>query len=213
MSLDCPYEFIGDVYYLGGYRHISSDAVGRLRSFSDPPAFSRRASESDYYAHGLGADVGFALKLNDRANLAAIFGYRWNRVSGEGDFADNIQRFGVTDYGFFNGSTEENFNGHTFSGSLLVSSAFTDKVTFGAGLKFGYTRDRYESNMVGFGVSNGALVDRDGERRYRPQPRAEILPPRPRLRDIDEAVGDAYNRRLAGGRLLHGRRPERLGLF
>ncbi len=158
LTLDCPYEFIGDVYYLGGYRHISSDAVGRLLSFSDPPAFSRRASESDYYAHGLGADVGFALKLNDRANLAAIFGYRWNRVSGEGDFADNIQRFGETDYGFFNGSTEENFNGHTFSGSLLVSSVFTDKVTFGAGLKFGYTRDRYESNMNGFGVSNGALV-------------------------------------------------------
>ena len=159
LTLDCPYEFIGDVYYLGGHRHISSDAVGRLLAISGPiPAFSRRASEMDFYAHGLGGDAGFALKLNDRTSLAAIFGYRWNRASGEGDFEDNLQRFGIPNYGYFIGSTEEDFNGNTFNGSLLLSSVVSDTVTFGAGLKFGYTRDRYESTMSGFGVSNGFLV-------------------------------------------------------
>ncbi len=93
-KLDCPYELISDFYYLGGYRHISTDALGQIRSISSPSRPSAlRATEMTYYAHGLGADVGFALKLNDRANVAAVFGYRWNHVSGDGDVSDVWRRF------------------------------------------------------------------------------------------------------------------------
>ncbi len=77
--------------------------------------------------------------------------------------------------GDFNGSVDENFNGHTFGASLLFSSVLTDKVTFGAGFKLAYIQDKYDSDMTGFGASNGilstgtesAVTDRDLTLNYR----------------------------------------------
>jgi hypothetical protein len=201
LTLDCPYEFISDLYYLGGYRHIATDGGGQLLSFSDPPALSHRTSDMRYYNHGLGADVGFALKLNDRTNFAAIFGYRWNHISGDGDFVDNIQRFGEVDYGLFNGKAEDNFNSHAYDVSLLISSVVSDRVTYGAGLKIGYTRETYDTSIDGFGISNGALVtgtesaDLDREltlRYYRIGPVLGIaLKPMPKLA-IDASVEGGF---------------------
>jgi hypothetical protein len=165
LRLDCPYEFIGDLYYLGGYRHISSGANGQLHfpTFAGIP-YSTRSSEMDYYSHGLGADVGFAIKLNDRTDFAAIFGYRWNYASGDGDFTDFVRRPGLGGgaTSVFNGSSEEAYHGHTFGASLLLSSAVNDRITYGAGLKIGYTRETYDTSIDGFGVSTSTLPGTNG---------------------------------------------------
>jgi len=74
LKLDCPYEFIDDAYYLGSGWSISSESFNEGFTYNGMrPGFLTKHVEDKYLTTVLGTDAGFALRLNDRSNLAVIF--------------------------------------------------------------------------------------------------------------------------------------------
>lgn len=163
LSLDSPYRLILDRYYTGGNRHLSMDSNGRTGGFNFggvvvlSPGNTVVRREMDYYAHGLSGDAGFALKLAEGTNLAGLFTYRWDHLSGSGEFANESQaEISLLGIVFplrssFAGTTEERLDAHTFGASLLLSREVGKDLTLGAGLKYTYRTETSELDESGFG--------------------------------------------------------------
>jgi hypothetical protein len=171
LKLDCPYMFILDGYYLGGYHKKSAGDFTYDPTL--PSTLARASLEADYILNVAGGDIGFALKLNDRANLAFLFNYRYGNVLGDGDIASTYNYLGAY-LGFFNGSFDQRLDSHTFAPSIMFSAKMSDSLTFGGALRYAYVSERFEEDINGAGVGDtifgtlteNLLVDRELWLRY-----------------------------------------------
>lgn len=161
LTLECPYEFFSDLTYHGGTYKTSTSGVWGPDGAGDT---ARGASDSSYYLHALGGDAGFAMKLSDTTNLAALIFYRWGFLFGDTDF----EHFNSSAPGFIFGSWDERLNAHTFGLSILANHAFSDAFILGTGVTYSYNMEHLARKGSGDGRVGAAalfpetlLIDRD----------------------------------------------------
>ncbi len=167
LRLDCPYEFIYDNYYFGGYHNKdTADLIGVVPPVGVAGVYTLGSVDSEYLLNVAGTDVGFAMRLNDRANLAFILNYRYGNVLGDGEFTNNWVN--GTDYGDMSGTLNQRLDSHTVAPSVLFSFKVSDAFTLGASLKYAYTNERFDEDVEGDGptaigapLAENLLIDRD----------------------------------------------------
>ena len=156
LKLDCPYEFIDDAYYLGSGWSISSESFNEGFTYNGlRPGFLTKHVEDKYLTTVLGTDAGFALNLNDRSNLAVIFNYRYGNTKGDGNFF--LISSGPTFTAREDGSISQKLETHDFTLSVLYSLKMSNSLTFGAGLKYTYRDESWDSDTFGQGI-DGSFV-------------------------------------------------------
>ncbi len=171
LKLECPYEFIYDTYYLGSYDRKSTSDYANGTLF-DPATYAYFSSsvESKYYTDAVGGDLGFAMKLNDRSNLAFIFNYRYGNVLGDGTFVNAWDDGRTGENGYLDGSLEQKLESNTFAASVLWNMKFSEAFTLGAALKYAYTSETFRDEIWGNSVTlsePGTLsMERDQSLKY-----------------------------------------------
>ncbi len=156
LTLNCPYEFIDDAYYLGSGWSISSESFNEGFTYNGlRPGFLTKHVEDKYLTTVLGTDAGFALRLNDRSNLAVIFNYRYGNTKGDGDFF--LISSGPTFTAREDGSISQKLETHDFTLSVLYSLKMSNALVVGAGLKYTYRDESWDSDIFGQGI-DGSFV-------------------------------------------------------
>jgi hypothetical protein len=156
LTLNCPYEFIDDAYYLGSGQSISSESFNEGFTYNGlRPGFLTKHVEDKYLTTVLGTDAGFALRLNDRSNLAVIFNYRYGNTKGDGNFF--LISSGPTFTAREDGSISQKIETHDFTLSVLYSQKMSNALAVGAGLKYTYRDESWDSDIFGQGI-DGSFV-------------------------------------------------------
>ncbi len=162
LKLDCPYGLIFDTYYEGSFYKMDNKDYGN--SLLLPGSFVRGSLTSEYVTDVVGGDAGFAVKLNDRSNLAFIFNYRYGNLLGDGDFTNAFDD-GTGLAGRIDGSFVQRLDSHTFSPSVLFDFKVNDALTLGAALKYAYISERFQDDITGAGswtaLPEHLLIDKD----------------------------------------------------
>ncbi len=159
LRLDCPYEFIYDNYYFGGFHEKdTADRIGVVPATTGG-TYMLGSVDSEYLLNVAGTDVGFAMKLNDRANLAFILNYRFGSVLGDGDFT-NSHAFGGPVVSM-SGDFEQRLDSHTVAPSVLFDFRVSDALSIGASLKYAYTNERFDEDIEATSITEDVLIDRE----------------------------------------------------
>jgi hypothetical protein len=157
LKLDRPYEFIDDAYYLGSGWSVSSESFNEGFTYNGlRPGFLTKHVEDKYLTTVLGTDAGFALRLNDRSNLAVIFTYRYGNTKGDGNFF--LISSGPTFTAREDGSISQKLETHDFTLSVLYSLEMSNAVAVGAGFKYTYRDESWDSDIFGRGFDDSFIT-------------------------------------------------------
>ncbi len=164
LELTCPYELFFDGYYIGSSSKISTSGVMISNGSLIPPlppagaVLGTATSEGHYYSNSGGTDLGFALKLGSRSNLAFIFNYLYADTHGQADIANQLLFAVQIRLGFF-GTQDDRFESNRYAPMLLFSTRPSDALSLGAGLGYAYITDDLSAEVRGNTISRRGVIN------------------------------------------------------